>query len=201
MRHAIALIVLLLVVSPAAFSSTRTTLQLGVSVVTDDSHEYWTPGIFAGLSVLHYPTLKFAYGLSMGFGSHSTSESAESVGIEGRLISIEAMPVIRLQTSTAHYFPVNIYFQIAAGVMIVDATYSRWLPPSPPQPCSSCTISESGPSDVFNSGVFGMNLGIGVVSITSGKIRYDMLIQYHFEINDPIQDEFMTFTLGIMFGS
>ena len=163
MRHVIILIVLLLAVSPAAFSSTRTTLQLGASVVTDDSREYWTPGIFAGLSVLHYTTANFAYGLSLGFGSHSTSESAESAGIEGRLNSIEAMPVLRFQTNRAHNFPANIYFQVSAGVMIVDGTYSRWPPPNPPQPDSSCTTFESGYSDVFNSGVFGMNLGIGVV--------------------------------------
>ena len=153
--------VLLLTVSPAVLSSTRTTLQLGTSVVTDDSRDYWTPGIFAGVSVLHYTTANFAYGLSFGFGTHSTSETVERTGIEGRLNSIEAMPVLRLQTNRD--FLANIYFQVAAGVMIVDATYSSWPPPFPLQPCSSCTTFDSGHGDEFNSNVFGMNLGIGVV--------------------------------------
>jgi len=198
----IAIITMLLLVfgSTDSLCRDRASLQLGVSVITDASHNYWSPGVGVYLDALHYSAPNIAYGFHFGLSSNGESESVERQYISSRLFSLEIMPALRIQTNRQSMIPFDFYFQTAIGLTIVDGGYA-YNPPMPPPPaCVDCTTVSDGSENLITAGAFGMNIGFGLVSNNAGMFRYDMTLLYHIGFSEPERNEFVSLTLGVMLG-
>jgi hypothetical protein len=201
MKRIVFLILIFSVVCAARGNSqSRATFQIGIIEVTDRSHDYWGPGYGWSLYALHYSNPNVAFGINFGMNTNMASSDIKRFNINARLISIELMPMLRIQTNRPSSSWFNVYFQSAIGLAIVDGSKVYETPLLPPPACVGCSTISDGGENLAKAGALGMNFGVGLISNNFGKFRYDMTLLYHIGLSEPERNEFVSLSFGVMLG-